>query len=95
MLKNKSTTENIIDPFNLRRELSELFKGDNKFRLNSMDDPAELLFAILNAFHSYIFDVKSLRFSIERPCDPQCLSHSYFWINLLEQTVIINLTLVM
>jgi hypothetical protein len=73
----------------VRRELAELFKPENKFKMKAMDDPTEVLFAILNAFHSYVFDVKSLRFSIDRPCDPQCLSHSLFWINILEQIVIL------
>jgi hypothetical protein len=76
-----------IDIFCIRRELAELFRAENKFQLQKMDDPVEALFAILNSLHSYVFAVKSLKFIIDRPCNPNCLSHECFWFNMLEQTV--------
>jgi hypothetical protein len=76
-----------VDPFYVRKELSELFSSENKFQLQKMDDPVEVLFVILNCFHSYVFDVKTLKFPIDRPCNPNCLSHEFFWLNILEQTV--------
>jgi hypothetical protein len=74
-----------INPIHLRAELADLFKEDNKFRLNSMDDPVEALFVFLNAFHSYSINAGSLKYIIDRPCNPNCLSHELFWINILEQ----------
>ena len=75
----------IIDPCHLRKELANLFKEDGKFGLNSMDDPVEALFVILNAFHSYSMNAGSLKYVIDKPCNPLCLSHNLFWINILEQ----------
>jgi hypothetical protein len=90
MLKNEvKFEENIRDlnPVNLRREFADLFHGDNKFQLQKTDDPGEVIFAILNALHSYVFDVKSLKFILDRHCNPSCLSHEHFWPNIIEQTV--------
>jgi len=50
-----------------------------------MNDPVDLLLAIFNSFHSYSTKAKSLKYVIDRPCDPICISHNLFWINLLEQ----------
>jgi hypothetical protein len=74
-----------INPSHLRAELADLFKEDKKFQLNSMDDPVEALFVILNAFHSYAINAGSLKYIIDKPCNPNCLSHELFWINILEQ----------
>lgn len=79
------STNRCIDPRDMRRELSNLFRPDNKFQMNKMDDPVEVLFAFLNSFHSYAVDAKSLKYIMEKPCNPNCLAHNYFWINLLEQ----------
>jgi hypothetical protein len=75
----------IIDPHALRAELAYLFKEDNRFKMNTMDDPVEVLFVILNAFHAYSIDAHSLKYVVDKPCNPPCLSHKLFWINILEQ----------
>jgi hypothetical protein len=74
-----------IDPFELRKEFGLLYKEEGKFQMNKMNDPVDLLFAILNAFHSYSTNAKSLKYVIDQPCNPPCLAHSLFWINVLEQ----------
>lgn len=74
-----------INPSHLRSELADLFKEDNRFKLNSMDDPVEALFVFLNSFHSYSINAGSLKYIIDKPCNPNCVSHELFWINILEQ----------
>ncbi len=81
----KSEQFKFIEPYSLRQELAALFKDDGKFQLNTMDDPVEALFAILNSFHSYAVNAGSLKYIVEKPCDPYCLSHELFWINIFEQ----------
>jgi hypothetical protein len=87
--KGTKYEENLRDlnPSNLRRELADMFHSDNKFQLQKIDDPSEALFVFLNALHAYVFDVKSLKFIIDRPCNPNCISHEFFWPQILEQTV--------
>lgn len=76
-------TFKFIDPIDFRRELDNLFREEKKFRMKSMGDPVDLFFVILNSFHSY--RSSSLKYIHETPCNPPCLAHSLFWINLLEQ----------
>jgi hypothetical protein len=93
MLKNEvKFEENVRDlnPANLRREFSDLFHGDGKFQLQKIDDPGEVIFAILNSLHAYVFDVKSLKFILDRPCNPSCLSHEHFYPSILEQIVSVS-----
>ena len=80
-----SEQNRFIDPNPLRAELAHLFKEDKRFKLNSMDDPVEAFFVILNAFHAFAHDASSLKYIFEKPCNPVCLSHSLFWVNILEQ----------
>jgi hypothetical protein len=74
-----------IDPVEFRRELAKLFQSEGKFQMCKMDDPVEVLFGILNAFHSYSSNANSLKYIIDKPCNPPCLAHTLFWINILEQ----------
>jgi hypothetical protein len=87
MSKFSKTPEHgrIIDPSSLRYELSQLFMEDNRFKMNTMDDPVEVLFVILNAFHAYSIDAHSLKYVSDKSCNPICMSHKLFSINLLEQ----------
>jgi hypothetical protein len=39
--------------------------------------------------HTYIFNVSSLKFIVEKKCQPLCISHSLFHMEVLEQIVII------
>jgi hypothetical protein len=79
-----------IDIFFIRKELAEMYRAEEKFQIQKTDDPVEALFAILNCLHSFVFDVKTLKFVIDKPCNPNCLSHELFWLNMLEQTVLFN-----
>ncbi len=85
---SKLKTPSIIDPNPVRSELANLFRYEKKFQMERMHDPAEVLFSLINALHTYTFGM-TLRFPIEDTCLPTCISHSHFWINLLEQTVIL------
>jgi hypothetical protein len=74
-----------IDPTQFRKEFALLFKEDRKFEMYLMGDPVDLFFAILNSFHADAINSNSLKYISEKPCNPQCFSHSLFWINILEQ----------
>jgi hypothetical protein len=52
-----------------------------------MDDPVEVLFSLINLFHSYSIGLKELKYVVDKPCEPQCTAHSLFWINIFEQYV--------
>lgn len=85
MSKCYKSNDITIDPNELRKEIAELFQEERKFQLNKMNDPIDLFQFLLNSFHSYSTNAKSLKYEIDKACNPQCLSHKAFWINLLEQ----------
>jgi len=79
--------EEPLDPYEFRRELANLYRREGKFRLKRMEDPIEALLAINNAIHSYSIGLNSLK-ECDKPCNPQCIAHKLFWINIYEQEVI-------
>ncbi len=75
----------MLDPFELRKELGDLFQEEIKFCLRKMEDPVEALIVIINAFHSFFLGEKSLKNVVERHCQEKCLAHQLFWINIFQQ----------
>ena len=82
--------ERIINVYELRKSLEELYKGEGLFKIGQSGDPADLIFLFLNAFHSYFMLAHSLKFSIEKECNPLCISHQYFRFNLIQQNQCMN-----
>jgi len=78
--------EDPLDIYKFRRELGLLYKAEKRFCLRRMEDPIEALLAIINAFHSYSLKEKSLK-ECDKPCNPVCIVHKLFWINIFDQDV--------
>ena len=51
--------ERFIDVKNIRKKISELYKGEGFFQMNNSDDPSEILYFLLNAIHSYSLNLDS------------------------------------
>ena len=70
-----------IDIHNFREYLSKQFQNCRKFLADQPDDPADLLFVIINAIHSY-----SIQFSLneisDETCIEKCFSHKFIWLDL-------------
>ena len=81
-----SSYDSPLDPYNFRRELANLFKLEGRFKLKKMEDPIEALLAIINALHSYSVEEKGLK-ECDKVCNPLCMAHKLFWINIYEQEV--------
>ena len=77
--------ERYIDVKELRKSIELLYKGENLFKMGQNGDPADLLFLFLNSIHSYYMKAHSLKYSIEKECNPLCPSHEFFWLNLVQQ----------
>jgi len=77
-----------LDPFEFRMELAKLFQSEGRFKMGKMEDPIEALLAIINAIHSYSIGEKHLK-ECDKPCNPSCLAHQLFWINIYEEEVIL------
>ena len=56
--------ERFVDIKNLRIKISELYKGEGLFQLGNSDEPSEILYFFLNAFHSYAIDLNSPKYYI-------------------------------
>ena len=89
-IKEIPENERIINVYELRKSLEELYKGEGLFKIGQSGDPADLIFLFLNAFHSYFMLAHSLKFSIEKECNPLCISHQYFRFNLIQQNQCMN-----
>ena len=85
-LIKSAETEKLIDIGELRKEIADLFLGEEFFQLGKSGDPADLLFFFLNAIHSYSKSSTSLKYTIREECNPECPSHKYFLLNLVKQT---------
>ena len=70
-----------IDIHQFRENLSKQFQNHRKFLLDQPDDPADLLFIIINAIHS-----NSIQFSLneisDENCTEKCFSHKFIWLDL-------------
>ena len=66
---NNNHINNIINIEQLKENLSELFKNENKFIKNSPDDPMDFLYIIINFFH----DINANR-TAKKICK-ECFSH--------------------
>ena len=80
-----SLSQSILDPTNFRSLLALEFKKSKLFEMNQQGDPVELLSILLNAFHSVAFDGCKTISENEAKCDPVCISHLLFKINLTEK----------
>ena len=56
--------ERFIDVKNIRKKISELYKGEGFFQMNNSDDPSEILYFFLNAIHSYSLNLDSPKYYI-------------------------------
>ena len=80
-----SLSQSILDPTNFRSLLAVEFKKSKLFEMNQQGDPVELLSILLNAFHSVAFDGCRTISENEGKCDPVCISHLLFKVNLTEK----------
>ncbi len=85
LLQKDQRIEKVLDPYELRKELGDLFQQERKFCLRKMEDPVEALIVIINAFHSFFLGEKSLKNVVEKHCQEKCLAHQLFWINIFQQ----------
>ena len=73
--------EKFIDIYKFRENISKQFQNHRKFLADQPDDPADLLFIIINAIHSY-----SIQFSLndisDENCTQKCFSHKFIWLDL-------------
>ena len=56
--------ERFIDVKNIRKKISELYKGEGFFQMNNSDDPSEILYFFLNSIHSYSLNLDSPKYYI-------------------------------
>ena len=80
-----SLSQSILDPTIFRSLLAVEFKKSKLFEMNQQGDPVELLSILLNAFHSVAFDGCRTISENEGKCDPVCISHLLFKVNLTEK----------
>ena len=70
-----------IDIHQFREDLCKEFQNRRKFLIDQPDDPADLLFVIINAIHSC-----SIQFSLneisDETCTDKCFSHKFIWLDL-------------
>ena len=59
-----SEDERFIDVKNIRKKISELYKGEGFFQMNNADEPSEVLYFFLNAIHSYALNLDSPKYYI-------------------------------
>lgn len=85
-----SLSQSVLDPTTFRSLLAVEFKKSKLFEMNQQGDPVELLSILLNAFHSVAFDGCNTIAENEEKCDPVCISHLLFKINLTEKKQCIN-----
>lgn len=78
----------VVDPRNFRKELAKFFETENRFKIQTNDDPIELLFFIINCLHSYSIKAFSLKNKSGIKCKPDCVAHKNIWLELVEEHVI-------
>ena len=70
-----------IDIRQFRENLCKEFQNRRKFLPDQPDDPADLLFVIINAIHS-----SSIQFALneisDETCTDKCFSHKFIWLDL-------------
>ena len=76
-----------IDVQQLRKELARLFEDRDKFQLNLQADAMEALMSILQCLHAKAIGstLACLQDLSDRKCDPPCISHSAFNLELFDQ----------
>ena len=70
-----------IDIHLFRENLCKQFQNQRKFLTDQPDDPADLLFVIINAIHSYSIEF-SLNEISDETCTEKCFSHKFIWLDL-------------
>ena len=70
-----------IDIHQFRGDLCKEFQNRRKFLIDQPDDPADLLFVIINAIHSYAIQFALNEISDET-CTDKCFSHKFIWLDL-------------
>ena len=70
-----------IDIYKFREILSRQFQNHRKFLADQPDDPADLLFILINAIHSYSIQFSQNDISDET-CTEKCFSHKFIWLDL-------------
>ena len=78
---NQINKNKFINISNFRQSLSNLFQNHRKFLLGQTDDPADLLFVIINSIHSFNINFPLNEISDEA-CTEKCFSHKFLWLDL-------------
>lgn len=83
----KEKKNSIINPLNFRKVLADYFEKEGNFQLHSKGDPIELLDILFNFFHSYIATNYNEIGISEKVCDPRCIIHKLFYIDIIEKQI--------
>ena len=79
------TGNTILKQINFRNALADYFKDKKEFQINQEGDPIELLNFLLNSIHTYqISDYSQIGIN-ENKCEPTCLIHQLFYIDIQEK----------
>ena len=85
-LGNDKTNNNlIITPIEFRKVLASYYEKKGLFQLHSEGDPVELLNNIFNFIHAYIASNYNNIDSSEIKCNPNCIVHKLFYIDIIEK----------
>jgi len=76
-----------IPPNAVRKTLAVIYQPEAKFQLNSMDDAAECLEAILQQIHNDLTKDSEHNHLQSAVCNSPCLAHSIFGTSVLEQSI--------
>ncbi|GAB5362649.1 hypothetical protein AAMO2058_000815700 [Amorphochlora amoebiformis] len=81
----KFGAEKVIPPEGLRKALSEIYKTNLRFQLETMADATECLDEILKLMHCDHTGIVDVRKYDEIACTPQCISHAAFGALIMDQ----------
>ena len=81
---DKKNNNLIITPLEFRKALGNYYEKKGDFQLNSEGDPVELLNNILNFIHTYIASNYNNIDLSEIKCNPICIIHKLFHIDITE-----------